>query len=68
MTFEEYMRRVIETKIKNQEWRWGQTAFNVLWDVRKDLYREVSKITYFNDAFNMESRFWPLMEYLRANW
>lgn len=37
MTFEEYQRQVSEVDAAIPEWRTGQTAFNVLYDIRPEL-------------------------------
>lgn len=41
LTYDEFIKKVINTKNDHPEWRLGQTYFNVLWDVNRDLALDV---------------------------
>lgn len=71
MTFEQFLKRVMDWRIANQhglakEWRGGQTYMNLLYDARPDLYRKVSGTDF--DAFQLDSRIPALMVWLEKNW
>jgi len=52
MTFEEFLLKVEETFIKNQErssanqWRYGQTVMNVLWDICPEKHDEIKNSNF----------------------
>lgn len=41
MTFDEYAHAIDRVRAENPRWRAGQTAFNVLLDIRPDLAEEI---------------------------
>ena len=45
MTFEEFLLKVEETFVNNQaaanQWRYGQTVMNVLWDIWPEKHNEI---------------------------
>lgn len=41
MTFDEYIIAVDDRYVAEQNWRWGQTAFNVLDEQRPDLAAQI---------------------------
>lgn len=65
MTIEEYYEQVDEQVKKYPAWRYGQTLFNVLYDVRPDLSEQVraSNIDPFYDSNIDEFKIW-----IEENW
>jgi hypothetical protein len=65
-TFEEFTLRVTLAQVRNPSWRAGQTAFNVLWDMRPDLSEQVRSTSL--DPFYVDERLPEFYEFVKENW
>lgn len=65
-TYEEFTLRVSLAKARNTAWRDGQTAFNVLWDMRPDLSEQIRATSL--DPFHMDERLEAFHDFVRSNW
>ncbi len=74
ISINDYWHEVIHAKAKNPNWRFGQTAFNVLYQVRPDLSERVrgTDIDPFHcrvsTATNSSERIKKFREFLNTNW
>lgn len=66
MTFGDYCTLVAKTSHEQRTWRIGQTAFNVLADVRPDLAERVRGTNL--DPFHVTQRVPKFYEWTEAHW
>ena len=66
MTFEDYTKAVDKAQAKHPEWRLGQTAFNVLWELRPDLSEQVRATEI--DPFHSTARLPQFFAWVQERW
>lgn len=68
MTYAEYIKLCEETQKENPSWRWGQTCFNVLVQVRSDLSEQV-RATPLDPFYRRKtSEIKDFFEFVHNNW
>ena len=75
MLLDEYWNQVLKTYKANPNWRYGQAAFNVLYEVRPDLSEKVQGDTDSEtgkDPFHLQTTNCPnwhnYVAFLKENW
>jgi hypothetical protein len=72
-TYAEYLESVILTQLQYPNWRLGQTAFNVLHEVRPDLAAEIHNTEYdpfyFTDRLpGAADKVFKFLSYIESRW
>ena len=67
MTFEEYCAQVGAVKAQYPSWRYGQTYFNVLAQVRPDLSEQVRGVVDL-DPFYLDANLPEFLHYVFPRW
>lgn len=65
-TYEEYTAAVAEKLVAFPYWRRGQAAFNLLWEMRRDLAEQIH--TTQRDPFHRDDRLPDFLGWVEANW
>ena len=68
MTYEEYRSAVDLTLKTNPDWRYGQTMFNVLHEIRPDLSEQVRATNLDPFYKNTYNGVYPFLQFIQENW